>query len=102
MDSSSARVLQQLCKANSRARQRLLNKESVQKLLREVSLNILKGNVSLKPKQLIKLKKEARFVRRLANPKTTHKSRVRITQKGGFLPLLLLPAIRIIKDLLSG
>ena len=97
-----ARKLRQLKRVlNSRAskRREYLKDPEVQKILREVSLNVLKGNISLTPLQKRKLKEHARQVRILACPRTSHKSRVRISQRGGLLAALAVP---LISGLLGG
>jgi hypothetical protein len=91
-----ARYLAQLkaCRTLSRRKQLIADGgRKLQKILREIALNLVKGNVKLTPKQLAKLKKHKRDVRLLATKRTTLKRRQRIAQKGGFLGALLAPLL---------
>jgi hypothetical protein len=71
----------------------------LQLCLQECALNILKGNVPLSKAQFKKLKNHKNNLRQLSRKRTSHKTRLQIEQKGGFLPLLLAP---IVGSLLGG
>jgi hypothetical protein len=90
------RYLAQLkaCRTLSR-RKRLIadGGQKLQKILREIAHNLVKGNVNLTPKQLAGLKRHKREVRLLAVKRTPLKRRQRITQKGGFIGALLAPLL---------
>jgi hypothetical protein len=71
----------------------------LQLCLQECALNVLKGNVPLTKGQFKKLKSHKNSLRQLSKKRTSHKKRLLIEQKGGFLPLLLAP---IVGSLLGG
>ena len=62
----------------------------------ESARNCLKGNVPLNSGQFRCLKKHKCSIRRLANKRTSLKTRKRIIQKGGFLGSFLGPIIKAI------
>jgi hypothetical protein len=68
----------------------------------ECCVNILKGNVPLKPSQLKKLRREKHNVRALALKKTSLKRKRKILQKGGFIGAILPPIISVLGGLLGG
>jgi len=71
--------------------------------LSEIASNVLKGNVSLTPRQMRCLKKHKNTLRTLANRKSGLKLREKIVlQKGGFLGALIGPAIAAITGLIGG
>lgn len=65
----------------------------LQKLLREIAHNILKGNLRLTKKQHTNLRKHRAAVRLLAAKKPSTKSRLKAAQRGGFLPALIAPIL---------
>lgn len=76
------------------------------KIICEISLNILNGNIALPKNQKLRLKRYANILRKLAKPRENLKSKKKyILQqqgKGGFLPLLLSTiASSILSNLLS-
>lgn len=90
------KTFKRLCQCRDKQRKEKILKEGgppLQHAIREVSHNILKGNVPLTAKQKTKLKKHAKEVRELAKKKTSLKKRLSIEQKGGFLSPLLLPVL---------
>ncbi len=92
------------CRTLSR-RKRLIadGGQKLQKILREIAHNLVKGNVKLTPKQLEKLKRHKQDVRLLATKRTPLKRRQRIAQKGGFIGALLAPLLTgIAASALSG
>lgn len=69
----------------------------IHRILREISANILRGNVRLSPAQRKNLRKYKRNIRALALKKTPMKKRVSmISQKGGFLGHLLTPILTML------
>ena len=102
MQRESVRLLRGICKARTEASRRLLDDKDIQKLIREVSVNVLNGKVSLTARQKGKLRRHASAVRALALKKTSHKRRLAITnQKGGFLSALLVPAVATLASMLT-
>ena len=102
MQRERVRLLRRICKARSEARRRLLDDKEIQKLIREVSLNVLNGKVTLTSRQKGKLRRHAAAIRALARKKTSHKRRLSITnQKGGFLSALLVPAVATLASMLT-
>jgi hypothetical protein len=61
--------------------------------LRDITFNLLKGNVTLTATQLARLKKHRRAVKLLAAKRTPLKQRVKVTQRGGFIGALLGPLL---------
>lgn len=102
MESRDVSVLKAVCQASRKKRLQLLNDKRVQRLIREVAINTLRGNVKLSSKQLKSLKNRASDIRALARKKTSHLQRVKVTQKGGFIGSLLIPAVQILQSLLRG
>lgn len=92
------------CCKESRRRRGMLTAggRRLQKAIREVCFNLLKGNIKLAPRQLVKLRRYKRQIRALALKKTTLKKRIVLNQKGGFLQALLPIAISTLSSLLSG
>lgn len=95
-----------LAKAHSIAqRKRLILAADPQiiKLLCEIALNILEGNIKLTPTHINRLKPFRTSIRRLVrqNLKLKEKQKKLSNQKGGFLPLLI-PAIASIAGGLLG
>ena len=76
-------------------RKAILNKggKQLQRVLREIAHNVLRGNVSLTKKQLKDLKKHRRGVRLIAGKKPTVKRRLKVQQRGGFLSALIAPIL---------
>ena len=67
----------------------------------ECSKNILKGNVPLKRAQLEKLRREKHNLRLLALKRTPLRKKKKILQKGGFIGLVLGPALAVAGSLLG-
>ena len=61
--------------------------------LSECALNILKGNVSLKPSEKARLTKYRQKLRKVADKKVSLKQKHKIVQTGGFAPALLAPLL---------
>ena len=65
----------------------------MQRALREIAFNVLRGAVKLSKQQLKRLFKHKEEVRALAKKNTSGKRREKIIQKGGFLGSLLIPIL---------
>jgi len=91
-----ARFLARLrhCK-NPSARKKLLEEggPGLQKVLREIAHNLLRGNVTLTASQLGRLKRHKNALRALARKKTPLKRNLYEQQRGGFLPALITPVL---------
>ena len=61
--------------------------------LSECALNILKGNVTLKPAEKARLTKYRQKLRKVADKKVSLKQKHKIVQTGGFAPALLAPLL---------
>ena len=59
----------------------------------DICHNILNGNIDLRHSDKDKLKKYKNHIRKIADKKTTAKSKKVLVQKGGFLGALLAPLI---------
>ena len=68
----------------------------------ELAKNIIKGNVDLTADQYRRLDARRVDVRTLAHPRTSMRNRKKILQKGGFIGLLLKPALGLLGGLLGG
>jgi len=72
------------------------------KCICDCTLNVLKGNVRVPPKQKSKLKRHKKALRDLAKKKVSLKRKRQIIQKGGFLAPLLSAVVPAIASLLTG
>jgi uncharacterized protein YbcI len=84
------------CRNITRRKKELLARGGarIHRVLREIAINILRGNVKLSERQRKNLRKYKRNVRALALKKTPVKTRVRmLSQKGGFIGHLLAPVL---------
>ena len=61
--------------------------------LSECALNILKGNVKLKPSDKARLTKYRQKLRKVADKRVSLKEKHKIVQTGGFAPALLAPLL---------
>ena len=61
--------------------------------LSECALNILKGNVKLKPSEKARLTKYRQKLRKVADKRSSLKQKHKIVQTGGFAPALLAPLL---------
>jgi len=59
----------------------------------DICYNILQGRVPLSPKDKTKLSKYKQQIRKIANKKTTLKSKRELIQKGGFIGAILAPLL---------
>ena len=85
---ASAKAHPHVCKAILRG----ADKELLQ-CLSECALNILKGNVTLKPSEKARLTKYRQKLRKVADKKVSLKQKHKILQTGGFAPALLAPLL---------
>lgn len=99
-------ILQALQHLSKEQREAVLRKADsrIIRSICECALNVLRGNVPLKPDQRKKLRPHARAIRRLAAKKGCWKSKKRfVVQSGGFLPLLLAPILgTLLSNLIGG
>ena len=106
LNEQQLRLLRKLSRCTSaKTRKQLLTQggKSLQKGIREICFNVLKGTVPLSAVQKQNLQKHARFVRELGKKKTSHKRRIVVEQRGGFLPALLIPMLMgLAKNIISG
>jgi hypothetical protein len=69
--------------------------------INECVINTLNGNITLSPKEKLKLKKYKYSLRKLLKNKSIHKKKKILIQEGGFLQILLPSAISLISTLLD-
>ena len=89
-------VLKQLknCKTLTRRKKLLLaGGKEIQRVLREIAYNILRGAVKLSKSQKKRLRKHQGAVRTIALKKTPLRKRLSLEQRGGFLTALLAPLL---------
>lgn len=67
----------------------------------ECAKNILRGNITLSPSQLKKLKKHKSAIRKIVLKKTSLGTKRRILQTGGFISALIGPAISLLTSLFT-
>ena len=96
-----APVLLALTKGDPSVRKAILRgaDKELLRCISECALNILNGNVPLKPAERKALKKHKNKLRRIVDKKTSLKKKQKIVQSGGFLPLLLGPLLSVIAPL---
>ena len=70
--------------------------------LSECCKNVIKGNVSLNPNQVKRLRRYRQSLRQVSKKKTSRKIRRKLLQSGGFLPLLLGPLLGLASSLVAG
>ena len=70
------------------------------KKLSEVTNNLLKGKINLRPNQLRRLKKHKRVLRKFKNKSLALKSKRALIQRGGFIAPLLSIALPVLSSLL--
>jgi len=94
--------LKQILTSSENERQILIEKATPDQIrvLTEISMNILSGNLELKTKHLKHLRIHKRLIRKLANSRVPHKvKKVLLKQSGGFLPLLVTPVLSVLGSL---
>jgi hypothetical protein len=96
-------AMRSLRKMNARQRNNYIKRCSPDfvRVLCECCKNLLKGNVPVSAHQTIKLRRYRNILRTLSSKKASLKTRRKLLQKGGFLPLLLGPAISFASSLLG-
>ena len=95
-------ILKKLSKARKKAiRKAILEKCpcKVYDVISDISKNTLKGNIKMSPKNMKALKLYKNDLRKMSKKISRQKIKNLLIQKGGFLPLLLTPALRLM-DLL--
>jgi len=99
-----ASTLKRLSRANQKMAQNILKSagDDLIKCICDCTLNVLKGNVRVSPKQKSKLKRHKKALRDLAKKKVSLKRKRQIIQNGSFLAPLLSAVIPAIASLLTG
>jgi len=97
-------TLKLLSRANQNMAQNILKSagDNLIKCICDCTLNTLKRNVRVSPKQKSKLKRHKKILCDLAKKKVSFKRKRQIMQKGGFLAQLLSAVIPAIASLLTG
>jgi len=90
--------LQEVSRSKAFRRKKLIKKASKDNIdaLSEVALNTLLGNVPLSDHHKHKLRRHRFSIRSLAKKGSLKKKKEFLTQKGGFLPLLITPVLSIL------
>ena len=99
-----ASLLRKLHKTSPKIRAKLLKHKcdkSFIECLSECAKNVLKGNVPLNKKQLVKLRHRKHQLRSLALKKTTFAKKRKIIQSGGFLGALIGPIVSVLGSLFN-
>jgi len=93
--------LQEVSKSKAVLRKKLIKKASKDNIdaLSEVAMNTLIGNVPLSNLRKEKLRRHKLNIRKLAKKISIKAKKKFLVQKGGFLPLLIPPALSIIGGL---
>lgn len=90
------RYLRKACACKCKSKQLCLLKAGgpgLQRCVREIAVNVLKGRVPLNKAQTRRLKRHREDVRALARKGSSNRQRLRIEQKGGFLASLIAPLL---------
>ena len=87
------RQLKQCRNASRRSRLLVEGGPKLQRALREIAFNLLKGNVTLSKAQLSRLRQHKKGVRALARKNTPLRTRLKVEQRGGFLSALIAPVL---------
>ena len=93
----NGKVLKALTKANIIRRNQMVQTATTELVFALVDLAkmIMKGDITLTPRQLSKVKQHKTNFQKLVNSKTGLKAKKNVMQTGGFLPALLGPIQRI-------
>jgi hypothetical protein len=97
--------LRALCNLNQAQRKVLLKHLTADQTncLSELALNLLNFNLPVPTATRSKLRKHRAALRKLANKNSSVKRRKKIVQQtGGFLPLLIKPALALLSGILGG
>ena len=81
------------CKEKERRKVLVEGGKPLQLCLQECCINIMNGNVPLTTVQKAKLKRHKEKLLALRKKKTSHQQRLKIEQRGGFLPALIAPVL---------
>jgi predicted glutamine amidotransferase len=98
------KLLDALRKASKKKRTNLLKigKDDLLLAICEIVDNVLKGTVKLKPAEQKKLQRYKKELRLVCDRKVSKQRKKKvINQKGGFLPLILGPALAVVGSLLG-
>ena len=102
-------LLKYLATTKPKERNSIIKKGSPKliKLICEVCLNTLNGNIPLSQQQKNRLKRHKNVLRKLAKSRLSTDKRKKMMQKGGFLPLLVAPllanlAVGAVKGIVKG
>ena len=95
--------LEKLSSADIKERKKLLLEfnDCVIDAISEIALNCLKGNIPLKSCDFKKLKEHQNILRIISQPNKVKYRRNILIQKGGFLNILLAPALSLIATLVG-
>ena len=97
--------LRKICRCKTTKRRRELLRDGgaeLQRSVREIAHNVLKGNVRLNAAQLKRLKQHRQGLRLVSRKSTTGKKRLQIEQRGGFLGALIAPLISALAGGIGG
>lgn len=88
-------TLQFLCKCDKHTANSIISsaKPEFISCISDICYNLLAGRVKLKPTEKNKLAKYKSHIRKIANRKTTQKTKKQLIQKGGFIGALLRPLL---------
>lgn len=100
----NAAVIIQLTRTAREIRNAALERASKDLVLAlvECAKNVILGSVSLTPAQLTALRRHRKDIETLVKGKTSLRTRKRLLQKGGFLPLLIKPVLGLLGGILGG
>jgi hypothetical protein len=101
---TSLSKLKQFYSCSKKDQKKILNNKSDTKIIqfiKDIILNLLKGNIDLSEKEKSKLQKYKYTLRKILNTKPVCKSRQIIIQKGGFLSVLIPGALTLISSILE-
>lgn len=96
---SRLRPLLPFLRANARQRRHMIQNKQVINCFCEMVQNVLKGHVKLTRGQKQRWSRHKHKLRRLVSGKTNTLQRSRLVQKGGFLPLLIPLATKLLGGL---
>jgi hypothetical protein len=101
---NSLSKLKQFYSCSKKDQKKILKNKSDTKIIqfiKDIILNLLKGNIDLSEKEKSKLQKYKYTLRKILNTKPVCKSRQIIIQKGGFLSVLIPGALTLISSILE-
>ena len=89
-----------LLSASKKQRKSLLGRRRIVSCLCEISKNVLNNNIPLTKERFGRLKKHKNKLRQLNDPKISYKQKTKILQSGGFIPMLLPLAAKLLVNYL--